>query len=98
MMEMSDTTNYAEMFDCDQFRIYRGTGKMFLILGWKRNTKDDDGQWCKDWEQLDYDYIKEEVVASGETEAELLESAREYKRLSGMSIEDYLLECVGKTT
>ena len=36
--------------------------------------------------------MREETVASGDTEAELIASAKEYKRLLGMAMEQYLAE------
>ncbi len=81
-----------EIIDCDTARISTPCGKMFLVIGFKRNTKDDDGQWFKDGERCDFDYIAEKTVASGDTEEELLASVREYKRLCGMTMVEYLRE------
>ena len=38
----------------------------------------------------DWDYVQEQVIASGDTEAELVASAKHYKKLCGMSMEQYL--------
>jgi hypothetical protein len=81
-----------EIIDCDTARISTPAGKMFLVIGFNRNTKDDKGQWMKDGEPYDFDYVAEQTVASGETEDELLASALEYKRLCGMTMEEYLRE------
>ena len=81
-----------EIIDCDTARISTPAGKMFLVIGFNRNTKDDEGQWIKDGAPYDFDYVAEQTVASGETEEELLASAREYKRLCGMTMEEYLRE------
>jgi hypothetical protein len=62
---------------------------MFLIIGWNRNTKDDPGQWVKNGVPFDFDYTQEQVIASGRTEKELEASARRYRRLRGMSWEEY---------
>lgn len=68
---------------------------MFLILGWRKNTKTEReagrsrGQWERNGVPIDFDYTHEEVVASGKTEAELIASARYYKKLSGMSWDEY---------
>ena len=70
-----------EIIDCDTARISTPANKMFLVIGSNRNTKDDEGQWTKDGEPYDFDYVEERVVASGETEDELIASAREYKRM-----------------
>ncbi len=83
--------------ECDTARIRKyDDGKMFLIIGFNRNTKDDPGQWCSDAFGLesipDWDYVEEKVVASGNTESELIESAEEYSQLCEMTIFEYLTE------
>lgn len=84
-----------EIVECDTARIRKFDewlgGKMFLIIGFNRNTKDNPGQWVDEHgNERDWDYVEEKTVASGKTEAELIESAEEYKRLCGMSILEYL--------
>ena len=87
-----------EIIECDTARIksfdkWVGNGKMFLVIGFNRNTKDDPGQWQdENGNPKDWDYVEEKTVASGKTEAELIESAKEYQRLCGMTTEEYLLE------
>ncbi len=86
-----------EIIECDTARIRKyDDGKMFLIIGFNRNTKYDPGQWCSDAfgkEPVpDWDYVAEKVVASGRTKRELIESAEKYKRLCGMTIFEYLTE------
>jgi len=76
---------FKRMFKCDSARIYDGGETLFLIIGRTRNTKDDEGQWMKDGEPVDWDYLAESTIASGRTEAELMESAKEYLKLSKMS-------------
>lgn len=90
-------SKYAKMFGCDSARILDLSGKLFLILGEKRNTKQDVTKWLdRDGNVIDLDYLAETVIANGSTESELLASAKEYKRLQGMTMEEYLMECVGK--
>lgn len=72
---------FREMFDCDEVRISRPLGRMFLILGSRRSTSEDEGQWYRNGEPVDWDYLAEKVVASGDTEEELIASAEEYKRV-----------------
>lgn len=84
-----------EIIECDTARISQPLERMFLIIGFNRNTKDDSGQWYKDGEPYDFDYVNEYTVASGDTEEKLLASAREYKRLSGMTMEEYIREQAG---
>jgi hypothetical protein len=92
---------FVRMFKCDQARISSPCGKHFLILGWKANTAEDRrknpeaGQWIKDGEPQDFDYVREETVASGDTEAELIASAKHYKRLLGMKWSDYFRDELG---
>jgi len=88
---------YKKMFRCDEARIIRFETKMFLVLGWSRSTRDDGAaQWHnQDGEPIHFKYFAEEVVASGATERELLASAKEYKRISKMSAEEYLEEVLG---
>ena len=83
-----------KIIECDTARISMPGGELFLIIGFNRNTKDDPGQWCKDacgMEPVnDWDYVEEKVVASGQTEYELIKSAEEYKKLCGITILEYL--------
>lgn len=81
-----------EIIECDTARISSPLGKMFLVIGFNRNTKDDERQWMKDGEPYDFYYVAEKTVASGETEDELLASVREYKRLCDMNMEEYMRE------
>lgn len=73
---------FVRMFGCDSARVVNFPGdRMFLILGHKRHTKDDAGQWFKNDEPFDFEYLEEKVIANGRTESELIQSARTYKRL-----------------
>ena len=83
-------SRFREMFACDAARIYHAmSGKLFLIIGWKRNTRDDAGQWTHNGVPVDFDYLREKVIASGDTPDELIASAEKYKRLQGMTWKDY---------
>lgn len=77
------------IIEFDVARISKPMGRMYLIIGFNKNTKNDAGQWVKNGEPINFDYVEEKIVASGSTEEELIASVREYKRLSGMSWEDY---------
>lgn len=78
---------------CDTARISKPCDKMYLIIGFNRNTKDDEGVWVnQDNERIDFDYVQESVVASGYTKKELIESAKEYQRLCGITWEQYFQE------
>lgn len=82
-----------KLIECDTARISKPQGRMFLIIGFNKSTKDDKtSQFIKNGEPYDFDYVEEKVVATGYTEEELLESAEEYKRLSEITWEEYLRE------
>lgn len=85
-----------KMFGCDAVRLSDISGKLFLIIGTKRSTKDDPGQWYRNGEPIDFSYVTEKVIASGNTFSELLKSAREYKRLCGMTMGQYLSQVAGE--
>lgn len=51
---------------CDTARISKPCDKMYLIIGFNRNTKDDEGVWVnQDNKRIDFDYVEKLVVASG---------------------------------
>lgn len=88
--EQTLVRRFVRMFTCDTARIVRTGGTMFLIIGCNRNTKDDPGQWFQHRSgklpvPVDFDYVQERVIASGRTEAALMKSAKEYKRLLGIN-------------
>lgn len=88
-----------EIVECDTARISRPLvdGRMYLIIGFNRNTKDDSGQYVdENGVRKDFNYVQESVVASGFTEEELITSVKEYVRLSGMTWEDYFGSIEGK--
>lgn len=86
------------MFRCDCARISDPCGRMFLILGWNRHTAKDReehgaGQWFDAaGRPVDFDYIREHIVASGDTLDELRESARTYKRQLTMTWSEFFRE------
>ena len=79
---------------CDVARISQPNedGPMFFIIGFNRNTKDLEGKILINGQLQDFDYVEERVIASGYTEKELLESVKEYQRLCGLTMEQYLKE------
>lgn len=92
---------FIRMFGCDSAHIITAWKKHFLILGWNANTAENRkknpaaGQWMKNGVPCDFDYVREETVASGDTEQELIESAKHYKRLLGMKWSDYFHQELG---
>lgn len=95
-MKRKPKVNYKAMFDCDKFRISKFPGKMFLIIGNWRSTRQDgnETQWKHSGKPTHFHYLAEEVVASGRSKKELFESAEEYLRISKMSAEQYLKELI----
>jgi len=81
---------FIRMFRCDTARIISFPERMFLVIGSNRNTKDGSGYWTKNGHPINFDYVEEKVIASGKTEAELVASAKRYRKLCGMTTEDYL--------
>lgn len=77
---------FKKMFNSDTARIVHPCGMMFLIIGFYRNTQDDQGQWYCNGQSLDFDYVSEKVIASGENYDELLSSVMKYKSLLDMSV------------
>ena len=81
------------MFKCDSVRIANPIKKMFLIIGFKKHTKDSLHGWYDETgKRRDFEYMEETVIASGYGYAQLKESALEYKRLCGITTVDYLKE------
>jgi predicted metal-dependent TIM-barrel fold hydrolase len=76
---------------CDVARISKLGKTMYFIIGFNRNTKQDEGQWVKNGQPIDFDYVNEKVIASGETDDELIESIKEHERLRKMSKEKDIL-------
>ena len=77
----------VELFGCDTARISSPCGHHYLILGWNWNTKTERecGQWHRNGEPINFDYVHEQVIANGATLNELWKSAKHYKRLLGAS-------------
>jgi hypothetical protein len=70
-----------KMFGCDSVRISRPLGRMFLIIGFNKNTADNEGQWYRNGEPIDFEYLEEQVIANGVCLDELLANAQHYKKL-----------------
>lgn len=79
---------FIRMFKCDTARITSPGGTLFLIIGYKRRS---EGEWFKgNGKPFIFDYVDETVIVSGKTNAELVASARNYKKLCGLIPEEYL--------
>lgn len=75
--ELAD--RFQAMFGCDEVRLLSPLGeRVFLILGWRRRS---EGEWHRNGEPVDFDYLEEMVVASGSTDEQLVASAERYKAL-----------------
>lgn len=86
------TDKFKRMFEADSARITAPLRKtMFLIIGHKRNTIDDKGRWVdNDGKPVEFDYVAETCIASGDSVDELLASAAHYKRMLRMTMADLL--------
>jgi hypothetical protein len=93
-LDINTLHEYRLMFpDADNVRFSIAGGKIFMILGYDRNTKEDAGQWVdQDGVKQDFDYLYEMCVASGDNLEELMESAREYKRHADMKWSQFFKE------
>lgn len=84
---------FKRMFpDADSVRIVTPNGKLFLILGKERNTRDDvGGTWHDSQGRVKhFDYMQETTVASGETLERLVESAEFYRDCEKKKLSDYV--------
>jgi hypothetical protein len=90
-----ESERFVKMFGCNTARILKFPGRLYLLIGYRRSTVDDSGQWYHNGEPFDFTYVAENCIASGTTEEELLASAEEYKRLCEITMEDYLKEIAG---
>jgi hypothetical protein len=82
---------FKRMFRCDAARISQPlpNDTMFLIIGRKRHTSEDAGIWIdQQGSEKNWDYLAESCIASGDTEEELMASARKYHDLQGLSMLD----------
>lgn len=88
-----DLIKFKKMFKCDKVRISKSMRRMFLIIGFKKQTKYKSDHWIDEkGKRVDFEYIEETVIASGNTKQELIKSAKEYKRLQNITTLDYLKE------
>ena len=61
-----------KMLQCDSARIRSFEDKHFMIIGYKKHTKDEPGQWVNEKnESVDFEYLDEKVIASGKNMDEL---------------------------
>lgn len=70
-----------ELIGCDKARISSPGSTHFMIIGYRRNTKEDSGQWVQNGKTFDFDYFREYCIASGETYGELWEDVEKYAEL-----------------
>lgn len=88
-----------ELLGCDAVRlsVFHSPPLLFVIIGHNRSTKEDERDYGTVWytdkgNRVDFDYLVENVVASGSSMKELKISVETYHRLSLMTTEDYLTE------
>ena len=90
-MEKKLIAKCREIIECDTARISKPLDRMFLIIGFNRNTKENKtSRWERNGKPFHFDYVEEKIIASGNTEKELIESVKEYKRLGSISWEEFL--------
>lgn len=82
------------LFKCDNIRFISPLkDKIFLVLGKKRNTKEDKGTWVNQYGEIqNWDYLVETTVANGHNIPELIANAKRYKSLQGKKAIDLILE------
>lgn len=82
------------MFKCDRVRFINPLKeKIFLVLGTKKNTREDNGVWIdRNGKRQDWDYFEESTIANGKNISELILNAKRYKALRGRKAIDVLLE------
>lgn len=86
-------TLFRRMFpDADAVRIVDLSGKLFLILGKKKNTQKDTGGEWRDGKGrvLHFDYMQETTVASGDSLERLVASAEFYRDCDKKKLSDYV--------
>lgn len=87
--------------DADEIRISRFFDTMFALVGNEVSTEDGPGQWVDKRregpdKEVDFEYLKETLVASGDTVQELWKSTLDYRRIEPMTQEEYLVEVFGE--
>jgi len=81
-----------ELIPCDTVEIENVGRKLFCIIGFNKSTKDNTTTYGeKNGERYDFDYVERKVIASGKNEVELIDSIRTYKKISEMTMEEFLL-------
>lgn len=63
-----DVKPYIDLLEYDTARVVKTIGgKLFLIIGNKKDTRDNVGQWYANNMPINFDYLEEKCVASGHT-------------------------------
>jgi len=84
------------LLKCDAVRISQPSegGRMFLIIGDIRNTKDDKGFWSQSSDGVaklkNWDYLNEKTIAKGYTADELMADVELYEKLCRMTFTELL--------
>lgn len=85
------------LLGCDVGRITRPCGVLFFIMGKKRSTKEPGfGQWKRNGVDVDFDFVEEACVASGNNLKELWSSIEHYHKLSKITTEELLQSLIQK--
>ena len=84
---MSSDSRFVEavkvLLECDTARIFKPLDRLFLIIGFNKDTQDNQfAAWFEEGKRVDFKYVAEQTVASGDSLKELWRNACRYKRLS----------------
>jgi hypothetical protein len=67
-----------ELFECENVRIISPVDTFYVIIEEEKSTKNDPGQWLKNDNPVDFEYLDETIIGCGETLKDLLDSAKEH--------------------
>lgn len=81
------------LLSCDNVRICQPLHTMYLIVGYERKS---EGWVNQDDEPQEFDYLAEQVIASGDTYETLHESLLEYCRVKDMTMDHYMIDQIQK--
>lgn len=73
---------------CDSARFTYLGEKIFLVVGWRKATEQGNGQWYRNGEPWDFDYLEEHCIAVGHTLDEVMRHARYFNMLEGVDREE----------
>ena len=77
---------------CQVPKVQKVGNTYFYLMGTKKRSEDDKSTITVDGDSnvLNYEYVDSVVVASGKTRKQLIDSCKEYKKLSKMNWIEYV--------